>query len=163
MTDFGATYFNLSNQDPYIQSVVRPGETLVKKMPFDYSVNVGTATAPLTLAGGARTGSITTFADSDFVATSLAGGVQISADADMKYNRNLTIQIQDTSNGKYFFSAPTVAALCLGGGGFPMKFAAPRVIRPNAVLLVTVTNRDTAQDYLTMFLTFAGSRLFYAS
>ena len=49
-----------------------------------------------------------------------------------------------------------------GGGGFPFIFPAPRVIRPNTNLLLTALNRDTAQNYVQMFLTLGGTRIFYA-
>lgn len=161
-TDFADRYFQLTNQDPYIQSVARPGQTIVKKMPYEYGQTVGNAATPLTFAAGTVQATLITLADSDFVLTSLAASVQQTANSHMLYNRNLTLQIQDTSTGKFFFSAPTVMTLVAGAGGFPFIFPAPRVIRPNTGLLFSVTNRDTAGDYLTMFLTLAGTRLFYA-
>jgi hypothetical protein len=161
-SDFARRYFDLSNQDPYIQSVARPGQTIIKKMPYEYGAVIGTAAAPLTFANGALTATIITLADSDFILTSLAVCVNIAVNGDMKFNRNLTLQIQDTSTGKFFFSAPTVTSLVAGGGGFPFIFPAPRVIRPNTGLLLTGQNRDTAQAYNQMFITLGGTRIFYA-
>lgn len=162
-SDFAQRYFDLTNQDPYIQSVARPGQTIVKKMPYEYGAVIGNAATPLTLANGALAATITTLADSDFVLTSLAACVNITANGDMKFNRNLTLQIQDTSTGKFFFSAPTVTSLVAGGGGFPFIFPAPRVIRPNTTLLLTGQNRDTAQNYFQMFVILGGTRIFYAN
>lgn len=161
-SSFDQRYFELTNQDPYIQSVARPGQTIVKKMPYNYGVTVGSAAVPLTLAAGAQQATLITRSDSDFALTSLAGCVLMTANADMKFNRNLTVQIQDTSTGKTFFSAPTVMALVFGGGGFPLVLPAPRVIRPNTGLLFTVQNRDTGQDYVEMFITLGGTLIFYA-
>lgn len=161
--DFAQRYFELSNQDPYIQSVVRPGATLVKKMSYVYDTVIGTAARPLSLANGAVSVSLTTLADSDFALTWLSASVQTSVNSDMKFNRNLTLQILDTSNGKSFFSQPTVVTLVAGAGGFPFRFPAPRVIRPNVTLTLTAQNRDTAQDYFEMFVALGGTRYFYAS
>lgn len=160
--DFSDRYFALTNQDPYIQSVARPGQTITKKSPYSYGFVIGDATAPLNL-GVSVSRTLITLADSDFVMTSLAAEVIQDANSDGKFNRNLTLQIQDTSTGKFFFSQPTVMSLIAGGGGFPLMYPAPRVIRPNTGLLFTVTNRDTAQNYLSMFVTLGGSRLFYGS
>lgn len=160
--DFADRYFALSNQDPYIQSVARPGQTIVKKMPYNYGVTVGDAATPLTLAAGPVSKTLTTLADSDFIMTGIAGEVILDANSDGKFNRNLTLQVQDTSTGKFFFSAPTVITLVVGGGGFPLIYPAPRVIRPNTGLLFTMQNRDTGQNYLSAFLTIVGTRLFYA-
>lgn len=161
-------YAELSNQDPYIQSVKRPGQNIVKKMPYAYQGIVGgplsptgVATTPLTLAAGAVQTTVSMQADSDFVLTSLAVCVNITTNGDMKFNRNLTLQIQDTSTGKLFFSAPCVTSLAGGGGGFPFIFPAPRVLRPNIVLLLTGQNRDTAVNYNAMFVTLGGTRIFY--
>lgn len=163
-SDFAQRYFDLTNQDPYIQSVARPGQVIVKKMPYEYGTVIGgpAPALPLTLANGAVTATIITLADSDFVLTSIAACVNITVNGDMKFNRNLTLQIQDTSTGKLFFSAPTVTSLVAGGGGFPFIFPAPRVIRPNTGLLLTAQNRDTGQNYNQMFVTLGGTRLFYA-
>lgn len=161
-------YAELSNQDPYIQSVKRAGQNILKKMPYEYGGIVGgplsaagVATTPLTLAAGAVQTTVSMQADSDFVLTSLAVAVNITANGDMKFNRNLTLQIQDTSTGKFFFSAPCVTSLVGGGGGFPFIFPAPRVLRPNIVLLLTGQNRDTAVNYNAMFVTLGGTRIFY--
>ena len=165
---FAQRYFELTNQDPYIQSVARPGQTITKKMPYEYGVIIGGQTVNgvvqplLTLAAGAITSTLATLADSDFVLSAISASVNINANSDMKFNRNLTLQIQDASTGKYFYSAPTVMALSAGGGGFPLVYAAPRVLRPNTILNVTAQNRDTGQDYQSMYITFHGTRIFYA-
>jgi hypothetical protein len=159
--DFADRYFALTNQDPYIQSVARPGQTITKKMPYNYGVVVGNATTPLTLFAGTITQTMITLADSDFVMSGLSAGVNITANSDMKFNRNITLQIQDLSTGKFFFSQPTVVTLVAGGGGFPLIYPAPRVIRPNSTLLFSAQNRDTAQDYLSLFITLCGTRIFY--
>lgn len=161
-------YAELSNQDPYIQSVKRPNQNIQKKMPYEYGAIVGgplsvagVATTPLALAAGPVQTAVQIQADSDFVLTSLAIAVNITANGDMKFNRNLTIQIQDTSTGKNFFSAPCVTSLVGGGGGFPFIFPAPRVLRPNIVLLITGQNRDANVNYNAMFVTLGGTRIFY--
>lgn len=162
-TDFAQRYFELSNQDPYIQSVKRPGATIVKKMSYVYDTTIGTAAQPLTLANGALTVNLTMLADSDFILTYLSACMNLTANGDMKSNRNLTLQILDTSTGKLFFSQPTVTTLVAGGGGFPFIFPAPRVIRPNTTLQLTGQNRDVLQDYNQMFVALGGTRIFYAN
>ncbi len=159
--DFAQRYFELTNQDPYIQSVARPGATIVKKMTYVYNVVIGSAAAPLTLANGPISQPVTMLADSDFVLADLSACVNITANGDMKVNRNLTLQIQDTSTGKFFFSQPAVMGLVAGAGGFPFQYAAPRVLRPNATLILTAQNRDTGQDYNQVFVALSGTRIFY--
>jgi hypothetical protein len=161
-SSFDQRYFELSNADPYIQSVARPGQTIVKKMPYEYGVVIGSAATPLAV-GATIQAMLITLADSDFILTSLAIGYNLTANSDLKFNRNLTIQIQDTSTGKTFFNVPTVTSLVAGGGGFPFIFPAPRVIRPNTGLLLTAANRDTITNYYQMFVTLGGTRIFYAS
>jgi hypothetical protein len=161
--DFAQRYFELTNQDPYIQSVARPGQVIVKKMPFNYPAVIGSAAVPLSFANGAQSTTLITLADSDFVLTSLSASVNLTANSDMKFNRNLTLQIQDTSTGKFFFSQPTVVTLVAGGGGFPFIFPAPRVIRPNTGLLITAQNRDNVTNYFQMFVNLGGTRIFYAN
>lgn len=159
MQDLAAAYLALTNQDPYVQSVARPGQTIVKRIPFQYGVLISN----ITLAGGAVTAPMTTLADSDFVFQTLSAGAQPTATTAVFYDRNLLLQIQDTSNGKFYFSQPSLMALVTGGGGFPFVFPAPRVIRPNSTLLFTATNRDVSTDYFAMYLTLGGTRIFYAN
>ena len=161
--DFGSRYMQLSNQDPYIQSVARQGQAITNRMPYDYPMTIGNAATPLTLAAGALNGFITTLADSDFVVESISASVNLTANSDMKFDRNIVFQLQDTSSGKFFYSAPIVMALGAGAGGYPLKYAAPRVIRPNTTILGTAQNRDTGQDYFSFFLTLHGTRIFYAT
>jgi hypothetical protein len=158
--DFAQRYLELTNQDAYVQSVARPGAVIVKKMSYVYNVVIGQP-QPLALAAGAVNASVTTLADSDFVLTYLSACVNITPQGDMKVNRNLTLQIQDTSTGKFFFNVPTVMSLVAGAGGFPFVMPAPRVIRPNTTLQLTAQNRDAAQDYNNMFVALAGTRIFY--
>lgn len=161
--DFARRYFDLTNQDPYIQSVARPGQVIIKKMPYEYGAVIGgpAPKLPLTLANGTVTEPLTTLADSDFVFTSLAAGVNLTANGDLKFNRNLTLQIQDAATGKVFFNVPTVSSLVAGGGGFPFIFPAPRVIRPNTTLILSARNRDTSTNYNAMFVVLGGTRIFY--
>lgn len=162
---FDQRYFELSNQDPYVQSVRRPGGVIVKKMPYDYGATIGgpAPDTPLTFAAGAVNEVMTTLGDSDFVLSSMSASVNATVNGNMLFNRNLTLQIQDLSSGKFFFQVPTVVELVTGGGGFPFEFVAPRVMRPNSSFLLTAQNRDTAQNYNAMFVTFHGTRYFYAS
>lgn len=160
--DFQQKYLQILADSPYIRSVAKPGRTILGIETYVYNATVGTAAIPLTLANGAVTATLDTQADSDFVLTYLSASVNITANGDMKVNRNLTLQIQDTSTGKLFFNNPTVMTLVAGAGGFPFIFPAPRVINANTTLLFTVQNRDTTQDYNQAFLALGGSRIFYA-
>lgn len=158
---FQQKYLQLLIDSPYIRSVAKPGRTITGLESYVYNTTVGTTALPLTLANGAVQTTLDMQADSDFVMTYLSAAVNITANGDMKVNRNLTLQIQDTSTGKLFFSAPAVMTLVAGGGGFPFIFPAPRVINSNSTLLITVQNRDTAQDYNQAFIAFGGTRIFY--
>lgn len=159
---FQQKYLEILADSPYIRSVRKPGRTIIGLETYTYNAVVGTAARPLTLANGDVTAQLDTEADSDFVLAYLSACVNITANADMKVNRNLTLQIQDTSTGKTFFSAPSVMTLVAGGGGFPFIFPAPRVIDANTTLLFTVRNRDVTQDYNQAFLSLGGTRIFYA-
>lgn len=160
---FQRKYTEIVANSPYIASVRKPGRQIVGFETYIYNAVIGTAALPLTFANGAQTTTLETHSDSDFVLAYLSACVNISANADMKFNRNLVLQIQDTSTGKNFFSAPTVMTLCAGGGGFPFVYPAPRVIDANVTLLFTAQNRDTGQDYNQMFVSLGGTRIFYAN
>lgn len=159
---FQQKYLEIVANSDYIKSVRKPGRTIVGIESFVYNVVIGTAAVPLTLANGAVQATLETQADSDFVLTYLSACANITANDDMRFNRNITLQIQDTSTGKLFFNVPTVMTLVAGGGGFPFVFPAPRVIDANTTLLFTAQNRDTAQNYNQAFLSLGGTRIFYA-
>lgn len=155
-----AKYLELLSNSPYIASVRKPGRTIIGMETYVYNVVVGTA-GSLTLGTDVQA-TLETQSDSDFVLSYLSACVNITANGDMKSNRNLTLQIQDTSTGKLFFNVPTVMTLVAGGGGFPFIFPAPRVINANATLLFTVRNRDATTNYNQAFLSLGGTRIFYA-
>lgn len=161
--DFQAKYLQILADSPYIRSVAKPGRVIVGMETYVYNAVVGTAAIPLTLANGAVQATLDTQADSDFVLTYLSASVNIASNGDMKVNRNLTLQIQDTSTGKLFFNVPSVMTLVAGAGGFPFIFPAPRVINANTTLLFTVQNRDATQDYNQAFISLGGTRIFYAN
>lgn len=159
---FQQKYLELLTGSDYIRSVAQPGRRIVDIETYVYNVQSPAAT-PLTLAAGAVQATLETQADSDFVLAYLSACFNISANADMQFNRNVTLQIQDTSTGKNWFSQPTVMTLVTGGGGFPFVNVAPRVIRANTSLLFTFQNRDTTQNYNQAFLSLGGTRIFYGS
>lgn len=161
MNDFQAQYLQLLLSSPYMRSVLKPGRRVRSIETYVYNGVIGTAAVPLTLANGAQTATIDILADSDFVIDYLSACVNVTANGDMKVNRNLTLQIQDLSTGKNFFSQPTVVTLVAGGGGFPFIFPAPRVVNANASLLLTAQNRDTGTNYNQMFVSLGGTRIFY--
>lgn len=162
MNDIQKRYLELAAQSPYLRSVLTPGRQVVDFQSFVYNATIGTAALPLTLANGAQNANLEIQADSDFALTYLSACVNIAANGDMKVNRNLTLQIQDTATGKLFFSQPTVVTLAAGGGGFPFIYLNRRVIRANTTLLLTAQNRDTGQDYNQMFVALGGTRIYYA-
>lgn len=156
-----AKYLEILGSSPYIASVRKPGRTIIGMETYVYNVVVG---APFSLLYNVDVrAQLQMQADSDFVLSYLSGCVNINPNGDMKSNRNLTLQIQDTSTGKLFFNQPTVMTLVCGGGGFPFIFAAPRVIDANTTLQFTVRNRDSAQNYSQAYLSLGGTRIFYAS
>lgn len=159
--DLQTRYLQLAASSDYLRSVIQPGREVVGFEYYAYNAVIGTAALPLSLANGAQQTTLETQADSDFVVTSLSACVNITANGDMKVNRNLTLQIQDTSTGKLFFSQPTVMTLVAGGGGFPFIFPSPRVVRANTTLLLTGQNRDTAVNYNQMFVSLGGTRIYY--
>lgn len=161
--DFQQRYLQILADSPYIRSVKDPARDIVGMETYVYNAVVGTAALPLTLANGVVQATLDTQSDSDFVLTYLSASVNITTNGDMKVNRNLTLQIQDTSTGKLFFNVASVMTLVAGAGGFPFIFPAPRVIKANTTLLFSVQNRDTSQDYNQAFLSLGGTRIFYAA
>ncbi len=154
---FEQKYFEYLQSSPYIQSVKRPGREIVAMETYTYDLVVG---GPLNLNVDVSN-TLITHADSDFIFAMLSASLNISANGDMKYNRNVTLQIQDQSTGKFFFNQPTVITLVGGGGGFPFVYPSPRVVNPNTGLQFTVRNRDTAQNYNQAFFAMLGTRIFY--
>lgn len=159
-TEFENRYLAMLNNSPYIQAVKRPGQEIVNLEDYTYNVTVGSAATPLVLNTDIQQ-TIQTHADSDFVFTYLSACVNISANADMKFNRNLSLQIQDLSTGKFFFNQSTIMTLVAGAGGSPYIYPSPRVIAPNTGLQFTVRNRDIAQNYNQFFAALRGTRIFY--
>lgn len=160
---FQRKYMEIVATSPYLASVLKAGRQVIGFETFVYDATIGTAALPLTLANGPQTTTIETHSDSDFVLSYLSACVNITANGDMKFNRNLTLQIQDTSTGKLFFNVPSVMTLVAGGGGFPFVYPAPRVINANVTLQLTAQNRDSGQDYNQMFVAMSGTRIFYAN
>jgi hypothetical protein len=154
---FQRKYFEVLANSDYIRSIRKPGRELIGLRSYIYNVVVG----PSLLLNVPISTTLETQADSDFALAYLSASANQSANADMQFNRNLTLQIQDLSTGKLFFSAPTVMTLVTGGGGFPYVFPVPRVVNANSQLLFTVNNRDTAVNYNQAFLSLGGIRLFY--
>jgi hypothetical protein len=155
---FQQKYLQLLADSPYIRSVAKPGRTIIGLETYIYNVVVG----PPLNNGVDVTATLATQADSDFVMTYLSACANINENDDMRTNRNITLQIQDTSTGKFFFSQPTVLTLVAGGGGFPFVFPAPRVINANTTLQFTCRNRDATTNYNKVFLSLGGTRIFYA-
>lgn len=147
---------------PYLKAVLRPGQRLVGIMSYTYNVTVGSVATPLTLAAGPISASIETHADSDFAISDISACLRTGANGDMKVNRNVTLQIEDLQTGKRFYNRPTVLGLVSGGGGFPFVWPATRLVRANSPIQFTAQNRDTATDYLDLFVALGGTRLFYA-
>lgn len=162
MSKFEAKYLEILNASPYIKAFAKPGRRVARIQYYDYNIRIGSAAAPL-LLNTPQIGNIETQADSDFVMTYLSTGALQVANGVMTFNRNITLQIQDQSTGKFFFSAPSVMGLVGGAGGFPYVFPAPRVINPNTNLQITVVNRDTTTNFDGLFLAFHGTRIYYAS
>lgn len=160
--DLQTRYLQLAAQSDYLRAILRPGRQVVDFQSFVYNGVIGSAATPLSLANGAVTSTLDIQADSDFAVAYLSACVNLTANGDMKVNRNLTLQVQDLSTGKLFFSQPAVVTLVAGGGGFPFVFPAPRVLAANTQLLLTGQNRDTANDYNQMFVAFGGTRIYYA-
>lgn len=158
--EFQSRYLEILKNSPYIQSIAKPGRTIQNIEYYCYNIAIGTAAAPLVL-NVPQTATIETQADSDFAATFLSGSVQETANALAVFNWNLTLQIQDLSNGKLFFNIPTVMGLVTGAGGFPFVLPAPRVINPNSSLAITVMNRDTVINPISAFVAIHGTRIYY--
>lgn len=157
MADFQAQYLAQVMNTPYIKSVARPGRNIVGLENYVYAVNVGN---PIAIAATVQN-TITTQGDSDFILESMSACVNITVNGDMLFNRNLTLQIQDLTTGKFLFSAATLYGLVAGAAGFPFMFPAPRVISPNGTLQFTVTNRDAGQAYNQMTIALQGTKVFY--
>lgn len=162
MSKFAEKYLQILAESPYIKAFAKPGRPIRSIQYYCYNLRVGSAAAPL-VVNVPQVGYIETQADSDFITTYMSAGILQLANGVMTFNRNVTVQIEDQSTGKKFFSAPTIMGLVAGAGGFPYVFPAPRVVNPNTNVAITVTNRDTTTSYEAFFLALHGTRIFYAS
>ena len=161
-TKFETRYLQLLQNSPYIQSVARPGMQIARINYYAYNIIIGSAAVPL-VAGVPQQGTITTQSDSDFAVTYLSACCENAANGPMSFGNNLTLQIQDTSTGKFFFNQAAPLILVSGGGGFPYVFPAPRVVNPNSGLLITALNRDTNVSPIGCYVAMHGVRIWYAS
>lgn len=159
---FQSKYLELLARHPYMRSVVAQDRKIIGLESYTYNVTIGTAARPLTLANLAVSAQLITLSDSDFVFDQMSACVNLVANGDMQFNRNLTLQILDQGTGKLFFSEPTLFGLVAGAGGFPYVFPSPRVVAPNSSLTFTAQNLDTGQNFNQMFVALHGTRVFYA-
>lgn len=164
MSDFQAQYLAMIANTPYLQSVARAGKTIIGVENYTYEVTVGVVGTGLPIGGGAVS-TLVTQGDSDFVLEGLAACVNLTPNGNMLFNRNVALQIQDLTSGKFFFSQATAFALVAGSAGSPFMFAAPRVLAPNSALAVSANNVETVggSTYNQMFVSFLGTKIFYAS
>lgn len=146
---------------PYMRAIAIPGRRIAAVQYYAYNTVVGSATSPL-VANVPQSSTIEIQADSYFALAFMSSAVQLSANSLMQFNVNATLQIQDQSNGKFFFNIPTPLSMVTGAGGFPFVFPASRVLAPNTGLQVTVTNRDGTINPIGAFIDLHGIRIFYA-
>lgn len=160
MSKFEDRYLQILQASPYIKAFAKPGRQIASVRYYNYNGRIGAPGAQLDL-NIPRVAAIETQADSDFIMTYISLGLLPAAGAALTFNRNVTVQILDLSTGKNFFSQPTIMGLVGGAGGFPYVLPAPRVVNPNTSLQITAVNRDTTVNYLSLFVAFHGTRVFY--
>jgi hypothetical protein len=165
MNAFEARYLQLVASSEYIRAVAQPGRPIRSVQYYVYNLVMGTLAVPAQVLALNTdvTSVIETQADSDFVLSYMSAAAQATVSENLFVNRDITIQLQDLSTGKFFFSAPIVMGLVAGAGGFPYVFPSPRVIRPNTGLAVTIRRRDTVNAYSNFFLALHGTRIFYGA
>ena len=161
MNEFQRRALDILNQTDYISSVAKPGRTIVNIDYFAYTLRLGTDAVPVPLLTPTQ-GLMEMQSDSDFVATFVSGGQQLTAGAPLSFNGPVLLQFVDTGSGKSWFNTPTLMPLVCGAGGFPFLLPSPRVLNPNTNLEITasIIGPDTM---VGIYVVLHGSRIFYAS
>lgn len=161
MNDFQRRFLDILQTSQYIASVARKGQTIVAIDYFGYNVQITNAGAAIA-TGATVSAFIQIQADSDFVASYVAGNVLNAAGTAITANPVCTIQMTDTGSGKTFFSNPTLFGMVTGSGGFPFLLSAPRVLAPNTNVKIDFTN-NTGANVASAYVALLGARIYYAS
>lgn len=166
LDELQSRYLGILNSSPYLKSILQPGKVALGVEYYCYNIQLGSVAVPLA-PNVPQSVFFDTQADSDFAVTFMSAAVFETNNGTAVYNDNVALQILDTSSGKTFFNIPTVMGLVTGAGGFPYVLPAPRVIRPNTTMQVSVTNRDAVVNGgagpVSFYLALHGTRIFYGS
>lgn len=101
-------------------------------------------------------------ADSDFELQKMTMFADIAAADEEEATRVLplvTIQIQDTGNGRSLFAIPMPVSALFGDGRIPFILPTTKVFNANASVTVAVANYNAATTYNLRFV-FIGSKIF---
>lgn len=100
--------------------------------------------------------------DSDFLWQQATYAADIAAAAytiDSQPVPNISLQIQDTSAGRYLMTAPVPVPNVFGLGREPFQLKNPRWFRSNSTVVITALNFDAAVEY-NLHLSFIGTKFF---
>ncbi len=100
--------------------------------------------------------------DSDFLWQQATYAADIAAAAytiDSQPVPNISIQIQDTSAGRYLMTGPVPVPNVFGLGREPFELKNPRWFRSNSTVVITALNFDAAVEY-NLRLSFIGTKFF---
>ena len=162
MLDLQSQYLELVKRTPYLQAVARTGRTIIGIENYSYEVVIG-APNSLSLFTAPQSAVLVTQGDSDFILDGLSACLQPDPGSGMLFDRNVALQIQDLTTGKFFFSGPIAFSLVAGSAGAPFIFAAPRVISPNGSLQLTAQNQEQVggSNYSQLFVSLLGTKILY--
>lgn len=135
---------------------------------FGYTASLGSIAAPL-VNGVTQSASIPLQADAYFVLQYISTTViKPNTPSLCTDSGNILLQITDTGSGEVLFNAPNVAAILTGTAtrpqtGIPLLLPIPRVIKPNTIVKLDVTqfgvNVTDNQQPVGFFVSLIGSRI----
>lgn len=84
----------------------------------------------------------------------------------VQFNRVLpliTVQITDTSSGRFQFNREIPLPSIAGDGQFPFILPFPKLFLPKTTITLTLSNYSAATDYLNLHILLIGTKLFSPS
>jgi len=156
MNEFQRRGLDLAQNSLFLASYIKANSDIVGADSFGYGGQMDNIAA-----NGVGSTSINILADSYFVCTYISAAAWITATGAASA-ANFTIQITDKGTGKTFYNIPTLLSLVAGSAGFPFFLAAPRLIAPQTIIQLDVTNL-TATAGISLQVTLQGARIFYGS
>lgn len=135
---------------------------------FWYNLNFGSNANPQVIApGDSYVQTLQIASDEPFKCTKLTGfGYVSGANPIVRNTTELTLTIQDGSNGRFLTYSALPFDTIIGSAQLPYILPIPRIFKARGLITVTVTNSSTAGEtnntYTAVEITFGGTKLFKA-